>query len=73
MNLDTRRHPMTIEDKEASLQGVGANALWNGPFDNTALPKGRGDSAGINGMIFNNAKPVYKSNLPITSKAKARF
>lgn len=72
MNLDIKKHPITREDKEASLQGVGANALWNGPFDTTALPKGIGSSSGKDGIIFNNIKPQY-SGLPITEKAKGRF
>jgi hypothetical protein len=72
MNLNVRKHPMTRDDKEAALAGVGANALWNGPFDNTALPKGKGDSAGKNGMVFNNIKPSYDGR-PITQRAKGRF
>jgi hypothetical protein len=72
MNLDIRKHPMTRDDKEAALAGVGANALWNGPFDTTALPKGIGSSTGKNGIIFNNIKPNYKGS-PITQRAKGRF
>jgi len=72
MNLDVRKHPMTRDDKEAALAGVGANALWNGPFDTTALPKGKGDSAGKDGMIFNNIKPHY-NGAPITQRAKPKF
>jgi hypothetical protein len=72
MDLNIKKHPITWDDKEAALQGVGANALWNGPFDTTALPKGRGASNGKDGVIFNNIKPVYNS-APITQKAKARF
>jgi len=69
MNLDIKKHPITREDKEASLQGVGANALWNGPFDTTALPKGSGSSSGKDGIIFNNIKPQYDGR-PITQRAK---
>jgi len=58
MNLNTTKHPMSIHDKEAKMSGVGANALWNGPFDTTALPKGRGSSAGKDGIVFNNIKQV---------------
>ena len=72
MNLNIRKHPITRDDREAALSGVGANALWNGPFDTTALPKGRGDSAGKNGIIFNNVKPVYDPRA-ITQQAKGRF
>lgn len=72
MNLNIRKHPMTRDDREAALAGVGANALWNGPFDTTALPKGRGNSAGKDGIIFNNIKPIYDPRA-ITQKAKGRF
>jgi hypothetical protein len=72
MNLNVRKHPMTVNDKEAALSGVGANALWNGPFDTTALPKGKGSSSGKDGIILNNIKPNY-NGLPITEKAKGRF
>lgn len=72
MNLDVRKHPMTRDDKEAALAGVGANALWNGPFDTTALPKGKGSSSGKDGIILNNIKPSY-NGLPITEKAKGRY
>lgn len=72
MNLDIRKHPITRDDKEAALAGVGANALWNGPFDTTALPKGKGSSSGRTGIIFNNIKPQYDPR-PITEKAKGRF
>lgn len=72
MNLNIRKHPMTRDDREAALAGVGANALWNGPFDTTALPKGRGNSAGKDGIIFNNVKPIYDPRA-ITQKAKGRF
>ena len=60
MNLKETKHPMTPFDKEASLSGVGANAIWNGPLDSTALPKGKGSSSGKNGIIMNNDKPEYK-------------
>lgn len=72
MNLDIKKHPITRDDKEASLSGVGANALWNGPFDTTALPKGKGSSSGKDGIILNNIKPNY-NGLPITEKAKGRY
>ena len=72
MNLDTRKHPITRDDKEAALAGVGANALWNGPFDTTALPKGKGYSGGKEGIIFNNIKPKY-SGSPITQRAQGKF
>lgn len=72
MNLEIKKHPMTRDDREASLSGVGANALWNGPFDTTALPKGKGDSAGKDGIILNNIKPHY-NGAPITQRAKPKF
>ena len=72
MNLDLKKHPRSIQDKEAKTSGVGANALWAGPYDSTGLPKGKGSSSGISGIILNNAKPTYSAG-PITQKAKGRF
>jgi hypothetical protein len=72
MNINAKLHPLTEFDKEASRQGVGANALWNGPLDTTAFPKGKGSSSGIKGIIFNNDKPMYQA-APITQRAKKRF
>jgi hypothetical protein len=72
MNLNIKKHPNDIHDKTAAESGVGANALWNGPFNTDNLPKGKGSSSGITGIILNNDKPQY-SGLPITEKAKGRF
>jgi hypothetical protein len=72
MNLNIKKHPMDLHDKTAANSGVGANALWNGPFNTDSLPKGKGSSSGKDGIIFNNDKPIY-SALPITEKAKGRF
>ena len=72
MNLNIKKHPITRDDREAAMSGVGANALWNGPFDTTALPKGKGSSNGKNGIILNNIKPIYNGS-PITQKAKGRY
>ena len=72
MNLNTKEHPKTIFDKEAKLSGVGANALWNGPFDTTGFPKGKGSSSGKDGIIFNNAKPVCDPRA-ITQRAKGKY
>ena len=72
MNLNDKKHPITRFDKEAALSGVGANALWNGPFDTTGLPKGKGNSAGKDGMIFNNVKPVCDPRA-ITQRAKGKY
>ena len=63
---------MTLLDREAKLSGVGANAIWDGPFDTTALPKGKGSSSGANGIILNNIKPTYKAG-PITQRAKGNY
>ena len=54
---------MDSHDKTAASSGVGANALWNGPFNTDSLPKGKGSSSGKNGIIFG----------AITQKAKGRF
>jgi hypothetical protein len=72
MDLITKRHPMSVHDKEAKMSGVGANALWNGPFDTTGLPKGKGLSSGKDGIILNNAKPVCDPRA-ITQRAKGRY
>jgi len=72
MNLKAKLHPVTEFDKEAKMSGVGANALWSGPLDTTAYPKGKGSSSGIKGIILNNDKPTYNPE-PITQKAKGRF
>ena len=63
---------MTPFDAEAKMSGVGANALWSGPFDSTAYPKGKGDSAGITGIKLRFDMPTC-SSMPITSRAKGRF
>lgn len=72
MNLKIKKHPMDIHDKTAADSGVGANALWNGPFNTGSLPKGKGSSSGISGIILNNAKPYCKPG-PITQRAKGKF
>jgi len=72
MELNIKKHPKDIHDKAAASSGVGANALWNGPFNTDSLPKGKGSSSGIAGIILNNDKPTY-TNGPITQKAKGRF
>lgn len=72
MNLNIKRHPITRDDREAALSGVGANALWNGPFDTTALPKGKGSSSGKDGIVFNNIKPVCDPRA-ITQRAKEKY
>ena len=72
MNINAKVHPMTSFDVEARRQGLGANALWNGPLDTTGFPKGKGDSAGKNGIVLNNDKPMT-CGCPITQKAKGRY
>ena len=72
MNINAKIHPMTSFDKEAKMSGVGANALWNGPFDSTAYPKGKGSSSGKNGVKLRFDDPPYSPG-PITSKAKRKF
>ena len=73
MNLNIKTHPMDSHDKLAKSSGVGANALWNGPFNTDSLPKGKGSSSGKNGIIFNNDKPSCNPSIPITQKAKGRY
>jgi hypothetical protein len=71
MNINAKKHPVVAFDKEASMSGVGANALWAGPLDTTAYPKGPGYSAGKDGIQLRFDQPSYNVE-PITQKAKAR-
>lgn len=63
---------MDSHDKLAKSSGVGANALWNGPFNTNSLPKGNGSSSGKNGIILNNDKPTACGRA-ITQRAKGRY
>jgi hypothetical protein len=71
MNLNIKTHPMDSHDKLAKTSGVGANALWNGPFNTDHLPKGKGSSSGKDGIILNNDKPMA-CGCAITQRAKGR-
>jgi hypothetical protein len=71
MNINAKKHPISAFDKEAAMSGVGANAIWNGPLDTTAYPKGQGYSAGKNGIKLRFDQPSCSPE-PITQKAKAR-
>lgn len=71
MNINATKHPMTPFDKEAKMSGVGANALWDGPFDTTGYPKGKGSSSGKNGIKLRFDEPTCSSE-PITQRAKRR-
>jgi hypothetical protein len=72
MKVNIKENSIDVHDKKAVEQGVGSNVLWNGPFNTGSLPKGKGSSSGINGIIFNNDKP-YCTPGPITQKAKGKF
>ena len=72
MKININKHPNDIHDKTAAQSGVGANALWNGPFNTDSLPKGQGSSSGITGIILNNDKPQYDGR-PITQRAKPKL
>jgi hypothetical protein len=72
MRLNRKDREGNFYSTKEALGRVGENILWNGPFDTTGLPKGKGSSSGKDGMIFNNDKPTYKAG-PITTRAKARF
>ena len=63
---------MDSHDKLASDSGVGANALWNGPFNTDSLPKGKGSSSGKDGIILNNDKPTA-CGCAIAQRAKGRY
>jgi len=71
MNINAKKHPSYQHDKEAAMSGVGATAIWDGPFDSTGLPKGKGSSSGKNGMQLKKY-PCKEVNpgLPITQRAK---
>ncbi len=71
MNIRKRVHPMSPLDIEANRSGVGATALWDGPFDSTAFPKEKGNSAGIKGMELRMDMPVYNAG-PITQRVKRK-
>jgi hypothetical protein len=71
MNINTKIHPVTSFDKEAKMTGVGANALWNGPFDSTGYPKSKGSSSGKNGIKLRFDQPSYQAG-PITQRAKIK-
>ena len=71
MNINAKKHPVVAFDKEAAMSGVGANALWAGPLDTTAYPKGPGSSAGKDGIKLRFDQPSC-SEEPITQRAKAR-
>lgn len=44
-----------------SLEGqVGESAVWDGPLNLDAFPKGKGNSRGITGMKLNQAAVPYK-------------
>ena len=65
------QHSITAHDVEAKKSGVGANALWNGPFNTAGLPKGQGSSSVKNGIILSNDKP-HACGCPITQRAKGK-
>ena len=71
MNINAKKHPMSSYDKEAALNGVGANAIWNGPLDTTAYPKGKGYSAGKNGLKLRFDDPSCEGG-SIIQRVKAR-
>ena len=71
MNIKAKKHPLSAFDKEAALNGVGANAIWTGPLDTTAYPKSPGYSAGKDGIKLRFDEPTCNSQ-PITQRAKRR-
>lgn len=71
MNINAKKHPISAFDKEAAMSGVGANAIWAGPLDTTAYPKGQGYSAGKDGIKLRFDQPSCSPE-PITQRAKAR-
>jgi hypothetical protein len=73
MDIKAKVHPMHVFDKEAKMSGVGANALWDGPFDTTGYPKGKGSSSGISGIKLRFDEPTCNGCAPITQRVKARI
>lgn len=71
MNINAKKHQVVPLDKEAALNGVGANAIWNGPMDTTAYPKSPGYSAGKDGIELRFDNPTYKGG-SIIQRVKAR-
>jgi hypothetical protein len=71
MNIKAKVHPMTPFDGEAKMAGLGANALWSGPFDSTAYPKSKGSNTGPNGIKLRFDQPSYQAG-PITQRAKIK-
>jgi hypothetical protein len=73
MDLSIKKHPMTVFDKEAKMSGVGANALWDGPFDTTGYPKGKGSSSGRTGIKLRFDDYKCGCMVPITKKVKGGY
>ena len=73
MNIKAKVHPLSSFDKEASMSGVGANALWDGPLDTTAYPKGKGYSGGSKGIELRFDNPNYQGPSPITQRVKSKI
>ena len=44
MNVNATKHPKLPLDKEGQIGGLGADAVWAGPWDSTGYPKGKGSS-----------------------------
>ncbi len=72
MNVKEKKHPIFPLDKEAALNGVGANAIWSGPLDTTAYPKGPGYSAGKDGIKLRFDQPSFMGEGSIIKRVKAR-
>ena len=58
-------------DNVKNKASVGQNAIWDGPLDLDALPKGYGSSSGCKGMEISKAHCGCSSiKGPITQRAK---
>jgi len=71
MDIKAKKHPLFPIDKEAALNGVGANAIWDGPLDTTAYPKAPGYSAGKDGIKLRFDNPTCEGG-SIIQRVKAR-
>lgn len=72
MQLNDKPTLNALYGKGADSKQLGIQALWDGPLNTSGMPKGKGRSSGIRGIILDLDKGQYKPG-PITQKAKGRF
>ena len=62
----------SLYGKGADSKQLGNQVLWDGPLNTSGMPKGKGRSSGIKGIILNLDK-LSASPLPITQRAKGKY